>query len=191
MNLDEQSLENAKQLFENGAINDIEVGTIKGLQDMHKALFQGLYAFAGQIRTKNIAKGYFKFCSALYLNEALQKIEAMPQTNFEEIIEKYVEMNVAHPFMEGNGRATRIWLDCMLKKELVVVVDWQFVDKNNYLSAMERSPVNDLELKTLLKAHLTNKVDDREVIFKGITQSYYYEGLELRPIVPKTTGEQK
>ncbi|BEG57240.1 Cell filamentation protein Fic [Helicobacter sp. NHP21005] len=191
MNPDEQSLENAKQLFENGAINDIEVGTIKGLQEIHKALFQGLYNFAGQIRDKNISKGYFRFCSALYIHEILKKIETMPQTNFEEIIEKYVEMNVAHPFMEGNGRATRIWLDCIFKKELGLVVNWQFVDKNGYLSAMERSPVNDLELKTLLKAHLTNKVDDREVIFKGITQSYYYEGLELRSIVPKTTGKQK
>ncbi|BEG58296.1 Cell filamentation protein Fic (plasmid) [Helicobacter sp. NHP21005] len=191
MNPDEQSLENAKQLFENGAINDIEVGTIRGLQDIHKALFQWLYDFAGQIRNKNISKGYFRFASTMYIHEILKKIEAMPQTNFEEIIEKYVEMNVAHPFMEGNGRATRIWLDCMLRKELGLVVDWQFVDKHVYLSAMERSPINDLELKTLLKAYLTNKVDDREVIFKGITQSYYYEGLELMSIVPKTTGKQK
>ncbi|WP_281757323.1 protein adenylyltransferase Fic [Helicobacter suis] len=178
MNVDEQSLENARQLFESGAIHVIEVGTFKGLQEIHKALFKGLYDFAGQIRDKNISKGYFKFCSALYLKEALKKIETMPQSSFEEIIEKYVEMNVAHPFMEGNGRATRIWLDCILKKELGIVIDWQYVDKNAYLNAMERSPINDLELKTLLRAHLTDKINDREVIFKGIVQSYYYEGLQ-------------
>ena len=173
--MNKQSLENAKQLFISGEIDRIEVGTVKGLQAIHKALFGGLYDFAGQIRTKNIAKGYFRFANSLYLNEVLAAVEKMPESTFEEIIAKYVEMNVAHPFMEGNGRSTRIWFDMILKKRLSVVVDWASIDKTQYLQAMERSPINDLELRFLIQPNLTGKVDDREVIFKGIEQSYYYE----------------
>ena len=177
-NIDAQSLEKAHALFESGDINRIEVGTVKGLQDIHLYLFGGLYDFAGKVRTLNISKGGFRFANALYLDAILPVIERMPETTFEEIIAKYVEMNIAHPFMEGNGRATRIWLDMMLKKNLRRVVDWQRVDKVQYLQAMERSPINDLELRALLQPALTDRVDDREVIFKGITQSYYYEGYE-------------
>lgn len=176
--IDKQSLENAKQLFISGEIDRIEVGTTKGLQAIHKALFGGLYDFAGQIRTKNIAKGGFRFANSLYLNEVLAAVEKMPESTFEEIIAKYVEMNVAHPFMEGNGRSTRIWLDMILKKRLGAVVDWSKIDKEQYLQAMERSPINDLELRALIQPNLTDKTDDREVIFKGIEQSYYYEGYE-------------
>lgn len=175
-NIDEISLKNAKKLFETNDINNIEVGTVKGLQDIHKYLFNDLYDFAGVIRTKNISKGNFRFANSLYLQEALQKIEQMPEDTFENIISKYVEMNIAHPFMEGNGRATRIWLDMILKKNLSKVVNWQLVDKDLYLQAMERSPINTLELQVLLKSALTDKVNDREIIFKGIEQSYYYEG---------------
>ncbi len=177
-NIDAQSLEKAHALFESGDINRIEVGTVKGLQDIHRYLFGGLYDFAGKVRTLNISKGGFRFANALYLDAILPVIERMPETTFEEIIAKYVEMNIAHPFMEGNGRATRIWLDMMLKKNLHRVVDWQRVDKVQYLQAMERSPINDLELRALLQPALTDRVNDREVIFKGITQSYYYEGYE-------------
>lgn len=176
--INEKSLENAKNLFESGMINEIEVGTTKDLQAIHKALFDGLYEFAGEIRNKNISKGGFRFVNVLYLNEALAAIEKMPESTFEEIIAKYVEMNVAHPFMEGNGRTTRIWLDMILKKNLGKVVEWANIDKEQYLQAMERSPINDLELRFLILPNLTNKVDDREVIFKGIEQSYYYEGYE-------------
>lgn len=175
-NIDAQSLENAKTLFLSGAINNVEVGTVKGLQAIHTALFGGLYDFAGQVREKNISKGGVRFANSLYLKEALAAIEKMPEGTYEEIVAKYVEMNVAHPFMEGNGRATRIWLDMMLRKNLGKVVDWQQVDKDLYLLAMERSPINDLELRYLLQPALTNRVDDREIIFKGIEQSYYYEG---------------
>ena len=178
--IDEISLNNAKKLFETDDINKIEVGTIKGLKDIHKYLFNNLYDFAGQIRTKNISKGNFRFANSLYLKEILEKIEQMPEDTFEDIIKKYVEMNVAHPFMEGNGRSTRIWLDMILKKNLKKVVDWQKVDKDLYLQAMERSPINDLELRFLLQVALTDKINDREIIFKGIEQSYYYEGYEVK-----------
>ncbi len=174
--IDEQSLENAIRLYESGDIYNIETGTTKGLQQIHRYLFDGLYDFAGSIREKNIAKGGFRFANSLYLIPVLEAIEKMPETTFEEIIAKYVEMNVAHPFMEGNGRATRIWLDQILNRSLGEVVDWQHIDKDEYLSAMERSPINDLEIRTLLGAHLTDKVNDREVLFKGVEQSYYYEG---------------
>ena len=177
-NIDAQSLNKAHSLFESGAIDRIEVGTVKGLCDIHRYLFGGLYDFAGKIRTLNISKGGFRFANALYLDAILPVIERMPESTFEEIIAKYVEMNIAHPFMEGNGRASRIWLDMMLKKNLGRVVDWQRVDKVQYLQAMERSPINDLELRTLLQQALTDRVNDREIIFKGITQSYYYGGYE-------------
>ena len=175
-NIDKQSIERAFRLFESGDINQIEVGTTRGLQQIHKYLFDGLFSFAGTIRKNNISKGGFRFATALYLKEALAKIEQMPESNFQEIIAKYVEMNIAHPFMEGNGRTMRIWLDMILKKQLQKVIDWQHIDKVLYLQAMERSPINDLELRTLLEAHLTADIDNRDVIFKGIEQSYYYEG---------------
>ena len=176
--IDAASLEQARALFESGDIDRIEVGTVAGLCEIHRYLFCGLYDFAGKIRTLNIAKGGFRFANCLYLGAILPVIEQMPETTFEEIIAKYVEMNIAHPFMEGNGRATRIWLDMMLKKRLMQVVDWRKVDKDLYLQAMERSPINDLELRALLGQALTDRTDDREVIFKGIEQSYYYEGYE-------------
>lgn len=176
--IDARSLEKTRTLFESGAIDRIEVGTVAGLCAIHTVLFGGLYDFAGQVRTLNISKGGFRFANALYLDAILPVIEQMPETTYEQIVAKYVEMNIAHPFMEGNGRATRIWLDMMLKKRLGKVVDWRQVDKDRYLQAMERSPINDLELRALLLPALTDRTDDREVIFKGIEQSYYYEGYE-------------
>ena len=176
--IDAQSLEQAHTLFESGDIDRIEVGTVAGLCEIHRYLFGGLYDFAGKIRTLNIAKGGFRFANCLYLGAILPVIEQMPETTFEEIIAKYVEMNIAHPFMEGNGRSTRIWLDMILKKRLGKVTDWAKIDKVQYLQAMERSTINDLELRFLIQPNLTDKVDDREVIFKGIEQSYYYEGYE-------------
>lgn len=177
-NIDKKSLENAYRLFDSGDIESIEVGSIKGLKSIHKYLFDNLYEFAGQIRTVNISKGGFRFANALYLNEILVKIDEMPENTIEEIIAKYVEMNIAHPFMEGNGRTMRIWLDMLLKRRLKKVVNWQFVDKTLYLQAMERSPINDLEIRTLLTNNLTEDINNREIIFKGIEQSYYYEGYE-------------
>ena len=174
--IDEKSLQKAFQLFESGDIERMEIGTTKGLQQIHKYIFDGLYDFAGKIRDKNISKGGFRFANTLYLNEILPKIEQMPENTFEEIIAKYVEMNIAHPFMEGNGRTMRIWLDLILKKRLNKVINWQLVDKTLYLQAMERSPINDLEIRFLLKENLTSETENKEIIFKGIEQSYYYEG---------------
>ena len=169
----------ARELFEKGLLDTFETGTFAGLCAIHKYLFDEIYDFAGKMRTVNIAKGGFRFAPVMYLEAALQNIEKMPQSTFEEIIEKYVEMNVAHPFREGNGRSTRIWLDCILKKELGLVVDWSRVDKEDYLLAMERSPVKDVEIKVLLKAALTDRINDREVYMKGIDASYSYEGYEI------------
>lgn len=166
----------ALELFENGLLDTFEVGTFKGLSDIHKYLFEDIYDFAGKIRTVNIAKGNFRFAPVMYLNAALENIDKMPQSTFDEIVEKYVEMNIAHPFREGNGRSTRIWLDCILKRELKQVIDWDKVDKEDYLLAMERSPVKDIEIKFLLKSALTDKINDRTVYMKGIDASYYYEG---------------
>ena len=176
MKLDEISLANAHRLHESGDIETMEVGTTRGLQQIHAYLLGGLYDFAGRIREVNVSKGNFRFANCLYLKEALAAIEKMPEATFEDIIAKYVEMNIAHPFREGNGRATRIWLDMMLKKHLQRVVDWRNIDRDKYLQAMERSPVNDLELRFLIQPNLTDRTDDREVIFKGLEQSYFYEG---------------
>lgn len=172
------SKKRALELFESGMLNKLEPGTFKTLQVIHKQLFMDIYDFAGKVRSVNIAKGGFRFVPAMYLLDALKHIERMPQSTFDEIIEKYVEMNVAHPFREGNGRSTRIWLDLILKKELQLVIDWSKVNKEDYLSAMERSPIKDLEIKFLLKNALTRHIDDREVYMKGIDASYMYEGYE-------------
>lgn len=169
----------AIELFEKNLLDTFEVGTFKGLAQIHKYLFDDIYDFAGQVRTVNMAKGNFRYASVMYLEEALKQIGKMPQSTFDEIAEKYVEMNIAHPFREGNGRSTRIWLDAILKKELKLVVDWRKIDKEDYLLAMERSPVKDVEIKLLLKTALTDKIDDREVYMKGIDVSYYYEGYEV------------
>ena len=169
----------AIELFENKILDKIEVGTYKGLAEIHKYLFEDIYEFAGEMRKENISKNNFRFASAMYLEEALNKIDQMPQSNFDEIVEKYIEMNVAHPFREGNGRSTRIWLDMILKKELKMVVDWSKINKEDYLLAMERSPIKNLEIKYLLKNALTDKINDREVYMKGIDTSYNYEGYNL------------
>lgn len=169
----------ALELFEKEILDTFEIGTFEGLAKIHKHLFDELYDFAGEVRKINISKGGFRFAPVMYLETALQHIARMPQSNFDEIIEKYVEMNVAHPFREGNGRSTRIWLDMILKKEIKQVIDWSKVDKEDYLLAMERSPVKDIEIKILLRAALTDKIDDREVYLKGIDASYHYEGYHL------------
>ena len=166
----------ALELFESGLLDSFEVGTFSGLAEIHKYLFEDIYDFAGQIRTVNIAKGNFRFVPVMYLDAALKNIDKMPQSTFDEMIEKYVEMNVAHPFREGNGRSTRLWLDAILKKELRKVIDWSKVDKEDYLLAMERSPIKDTEIKVLLKAALTDKISDRQVYMKGLDASYNYEG---------------
>ena len=178
--IDEELLskKRAIELWDKGLINNFEVGTYKGLQEIHAFLFQDIFDFAGKIRDVNLSKGNFRFANLLYLESNLTIIEKMPEGSFDEIIEKYVEMNVAHPFREGNGRATRIWLDLILKKNLNKCIDWTMVDRSDYLSAMERSPVNSLEIKHLLKNALTDKVDDRGVYLRGIQQSYVYEDLD-------------
>ena len=172
------SKEKALKLFDSGKINKIKVGTFAGLKQIHKYLFEDIYDFAGQIRTVNISKNNFRFAPVMYLKQSLKAIDKMPQSTFDEIVEKYVEMNIAHPFREGNGRATRIWLDLMFKQELKKVVDWNKIDKADYLSAMERSPVKDIEIKHLLQNALTDKINEREIYMKGIDVSYYYEGYD-------------
>ena len=173
------SKQKALALYDTGLLDTFPVGTFAGLAMIHKYLFEDIYEFAGQMRTVNIAKGNFRFAPVMYLRPALESIDRMPQSTFDEIIEKYVEMNVAHPFREGNGRSTRIWLDCILKKELHQVVDWSRVDKSDYLMAMARSPVKDLEIKVLLHKALTEQINDRQVYMKGIDASYHYEGYQI------------
>lgn len=170
------SKQKAKKLFDSGDINKVEVGTFAELAFIHAYLFDNIYHFAGQVRTVNIAKGNFRFTPLMYLKQSLEHIDSMPQNNFDKIIEKYVEMNIAHPFREGNGRAMRIWLDLILKKKITQVIDWNLVDKKEYLSAMERSVVNDVEIKNLLRQALTDQIHDRILFMKGIDISYYYEG---------------
>lgn len=173
------SKKKAAELFDGNALDSLEAGTFASLAEIHRILFSDIYSFAGEMRDVNIAKGSFRFAPVIYLGESLRKIEEMPQSDFNEIIEKYVEMNVAHPFREGNGRSMRIWLDLILKKEIGMVVDWSRVDKEDYLLAMERSPIRDTEIKLLLKGALTDNINDREIYMKGIDTSYYYEGYEL------------
>ena len=170
------SKQKAVEMFESGYLESLEAGTFESLAKIHKYLFDEIYDFAGEVRKVNISKGNFRFAPLMYLDAALQSIDKMPQSTFDEIVEKYVEMNVAHPFREGNGRSTRIWLDLMLKKEIGYVVDWSKVNKEDYLLAMERSPIKDIEIKFLLKNSLTDNVNDREIYMKGIDHSYYYEG---------------
>ncbi|MBO0437396.1 protein adenylyltransferase Fic [Vagococcus fluvialis] len=165
----------AKELFDLDVINDFEVGTYQGLKDIHNYLFQDIYPFAGKERTGNISKDYFRFTPAIYLNASLKQIDKMPMSTFDEIVEKYVEMNIAHPFKEGNGRSTRIWLDIILRKNLKRVIDWNLIDKEDYLLAMERSPIKDIEIKFFLNKALTNKIDDRKTYMTGIDISFYYE----------------
>lgn len=173
---EELSKKRAIEMFENGIFSTLKAGSFESLQKLHKYLFQDIYDFAGEIRTVNIAKGNFRFAPAMYLQDALKHIEAMPQSNFDKIIKKYIEMNVAHPFREGNGRSTRLWLDLILKTELNKVVDWNKINKTDYLLAMERSPIKDTEIKYLISNALTSNIDDREVYMKGIDASYSYEG---------------
>ena len=170
------SKKKAAELFENGILDTLKAGSFDALKSIHKYLFEDIYDFAGTVRTVNIAKGNFRFAPVMYLDAALANIDKMPQNTFEKIIEKYVEMNIAHPFREGNGRSGRIWLDLIFKTELGMVVDWSKVDKEDYLLAMERSPIRDTEIKAVLKAALTDKINDREIYMKGIDNSYYYEG---------------
>ena len=181
------SKQKAIGLWESGELDRLRAGTFAALAQIHRTLFEDIYDFAGKMRTVNLAKGNFRFAPLMYLQAALTNIEQMPQSSFDEIVEKYVEMNIAHPFREGNGRSTRIWLDCLLKKEIHQVIDWSLVDKTDYLLAMERSPVKDIEIKHVLRAALTDKIDDREVYMKGIDMSYFYEGY----IVYKTSELQK
>lgn len=169
----------ALELFENKKLDEFEVGTFKGLAQIHKYLFEEIYEFAGKIRKENISKNNFRFASVMYLEEALKHIDKMPQSSFDEIVDKYIEMNVAHPFREGNGRSARIWLDMILKNEIKMVIDWSKVNKEDYLLAMERSPIKNIEIKILLKNALTNKINDRDVYMKGIDASYNYEGYNL------------
>lgn len=173
------SKKRAMELFDSGYLNKLEAGTFKSLSEIHKYLFNSIYGFAGKIRNVNIAKGCFGFAPLMYLKTTLEDIEKMPQSSFEEIIEKYVEMNIAHPFREGNGRSMRIWLNLLMKKELGQAVDWSMVGREDYFSAMNHSPVRDTDIKRLLKQALTDKTDDREIYMKGIDRSYYYEGLAL------------
>lgn len=173
---EKMSKKKALELFESGYLDNLEAGTYKTLAEIHKYLFGEIYEFAGKLRNVNTAKNNFRFAPVIYLQAALENIDKMPQSTFDEIVEKYVEMNVAHPFREGNGRSTRIWLDLILKKEIGQVIDWSKVDKDDYLLAMERSPIRDIEIKHLLKQALTEKISDREVYMKGIDYSYYYEG---------------
>lgn len=173
------SKKKAYELFEKSILDTLEIGTFSSLSKIHKYLFEDIYSFAGKIRTVNIAKGNFRFAPLMYLESSLQNIDKMPQTTFDEIIEKYVEMNIAHPFREGNGRSARIWLDLLLKGTLKKVVDWSKIDKNDYLLAMERSPIRDLEIKFLLKEALTDDINNRDVYMKGIDTSYYYEGYNV------------
>lgn len=176
------SKKKAIELFESGYLDSLEAGKYNALAEIHRYLFEDIYEFAGIVRDVNIAKGNFRFAPVMYLKASLEYIESMPQSSFDEIIEKYVEMNIAHPFREGNGRSARIWLDLMLKKELGKVINWSEVDKNDYLLAMERSPIKDIEIKHLLKQALTDKINDREIYMKGIDTSYYYEGYTVYKI---------
>ncbi len=170
------SKKKAIELFESGKLDSLNAGTFESLKEIHKYLFEDIYEFAGTLRTVNLAKGNFRFAPVMYLEASLSNIDKMPQSTYDEIIEKYIEMNIAHPFREGNGRSTRIWLDCILKKELSKVVDWSKVDKEDYLLAMERSPIRDIEIKVILQKALTDEINNREIYMKGIDHSYYYEG---------------